>query len=97
MAKCITELLDTCDGISGLLAGLLSGEFLPVERRLYVLTVIIKKLRERNSPKWRQYIALTSKALDSRKSELTNRSVWTALQMPKESFDVLLPVAVSPS
>ncbi len=89
--ECVEDVLGISDQ-SALFNAFLSGELLEVERRLDILTMVIKKLRQSNSPKWRDYIAPARKALDARKSELTNASVWKALELPQESFEVLLPV-----
>jgi hypothetical protein len=89
--ECVEEVLDILER-SSLLSALLFGELLDVQRRLDILTIIIKKLRERNSPKWRDFIPLARKGLDSRKSDLTNSTVWNALKLPRESFEILLPV-----
>ncbi|MGJ5018986.1 NACHT domain-containing protein [Bradyrhizobium oligotrophicum] len=70
----------------------LSGDLLPIERRLTAISTVIKRLREKGSPNWREYIPVGRKALDSRKSELTSSDVWIRqLKFPPESFGVLLP------
>ncbi len=93
--KCVDDIL-AIGQTSALLSMLLVGETLPVEKRLIVLTVIIKKLHQLNSPAWPEYIPLARKALDARKSDLTNALVWRCkLVFPPESFEVLLPVVTT--
>ncbi|MCK1337081.1 hypothetical protein IVB38_13860 [Bradyrhizobium sp. 38] len=91
LEECVEDVLGISDH-SALISAFLSGELLEIERRLDILTMVIKKLRQSNSPKWRNYIGPARKALDARKSDLTNASVWEALELPQESFEVLLPV-----
>jgi hypothetical protein len=89
---CLDEILEI-DETSNLMSAVLSGELMPVDRRLTILTLLIKKLKERYSPHWRNCIPIARKVLDSRKSELTNLEVWSCLELPPESFGALLPQA----
>ncbi|MBR1167648.1 hypothetical protein [Bradyrhizobium liaoningense] len=76
-----------------LLLSVLSTEHAPLDDRLRLLTLVVNKLRGKGSSDWKAYVAPMRRALDSRKSELTNLEVWTRLKLPSESFDLLLPVA----
>jgi hypothetical protein len=92
VSKCVDEILANSEN-STLLSALLAGDILPVNKRLNVLNLVIKKLRQAKSPNWKGYIPLARKALDTRKSDLTNSTIWNAkLQFPAESFASLLPV-----
>jgi hypothetical protein len=89
--RCVNQILDIAEE-SALLSMLLSGELLPIQNRLNTLTLIIKNLKERGSPKWREYVPIARKGLDSRKSDLTNSDIWNGkLEFPAESFGILLP------
>jgi hypothetical protein len=93
--RCVDDIL-AINQNSPLLSALLAGETLPVEKRLNILNLIIKKLHQRNSPYWTEYIPLARKALDTRKSDLTNSAIWNGkLKFPAESFGVLLPVVTA--
>ena len=87
---CLDKMLSIAER-STLLSTLLSGKLLDVQQRLDILTALIKKLRHSNSPRWKEYVPIARRALDSRKSDLTNPAVWTSLRLPGESYGVLLP------
>jgi hypothetical protein len=101
LASCIDE----CQGLdevlayeesTELLSTVLSGEILPIEKRLSILNLVIKQLREKNSLRWERYIPIARKALDTRKSDLTNPIIWNdKLEFPSESFGILLPVVMA--
>jgi hypothetical protein len=71
---------------------LLASDLIPVERRLMILMLLIDKIRDRNSGKWRDYVPAARKALDSRKSGLIRSDVWNQkLLFPAETYAILLP------
>jgi hypothetical protein len=73
----------------------LRGDLMSVERRLFILNILIRKLRQTGIDNWRDFVLLTRRALDARKSGLTNSSVWNdQLAFPRESFDMLLPTVI---
>ncbi|MGY4510342.1 hypothetical protein [Bradyrhizobium sp. USDA 3650] len=76
-----------------LLLAVLSSEHAQLDDRLRLLTLLVNKLRDKGSADWKAYVAPMRRALDSRKSGLTNLEVWTRLKLPGESFDLLLPLA----
>ncbi len=77
-----------------LLLAALASECLSVATRLNLLSMLMMKLKEKGSPKWRDYISVARKTLDSRKSDLTSYAQWTdTLKLPVESYSLLLPQA----
>jgi hypothetical protein len=71
---------------------LLDSDAIPIEKRLTILSLIIRKSRETGSGQWREFVTPIRRALDSRKSGFTKSDVWMKLDLPAESHSVLLPV-----
>lgn len=93
-ANQILDDLISIDMSQDLLLAISGSEAIPVSIRLNLLSALIKKFKERGSPKWRDYVSVARKALDSRKSDLTDHEIWSQkLQLPLESYGLLLPQA----
>jgi hypothetical protein len=88
----VIEQVLTTDRSHDLLTALASSEILSVNTRLSVIALTIKKLREKGSPRWRDYVGLMRKTLDARRSDLTDHHIWArVLKLPTESYELLLP------
>jgi hypothetical protein len=71
---------------------LLGGAKMPVEQRLKILSHLIKALRSEGTDKSSEFVQPMRKALDSRLSCLGTSEVWKRkLELPEESFPILLP------
>ncbi|MGM5051333.1 NACHT domain-containing protein [Tardiphaga sp. 604_B6_N1_1] len=69
----------------------LNGDTLEVQRRLKILALLVRKLKEKQSAQWREFISPMRRALDARRSGFVKRSVWVdELSLPAESFSLLL-------
>jgi hypothetical protein len=75
-----------------LLRPLLLGEILPLEKRLSMLTELIKSANGLGGGSWRGFVVALHRALDARKSGLSSKEIWVSkLKLPEDSFSVLLP------
>lgn len=90
---CVRQVISGTQGQLNIALALLGGDIVPLDRRIMLLSKLIAGGHEQSSPRWRPFIVPMRRALDSRKSGLTKAEMWEGeLELPLESFDVLLPV-----